>query len=352
VSGEALAVIVLAFRACTEALCCWQVRLDDGTSYQEERGAEATFAIPRQGLYFEARAARGICSDPGVWSDWSRFDWLHTTDFDADGEVGLADLGAIGSAFRSDFRRFPDATEYFYCLRPGEGAADDLVPPPHPSPPALEEIASGGSSAASVVATATALRAEVGARYVSAIATKPHTEVTGVSGLGLVWTPVRSQCSGRRQTGVSVWQARGEPIADGIITATLSSAPIEAVIAASRYSGNAVVGTVVSGNTLGASGACSGGSDADAYAVDLDTTGTDSLVHVWVAMRLREHFSGTGFAERLEIHQGSRAGDRAGLVLAEGGVGSPMRVGVTGSFDSTVDWAVVAMEIRQPMASE
>jgi hypothetical protein len=109
---------------------------------------------------------------------------------------------------------------------------------------------------------------------------------------------------------------------------------------------------VASGNTLGASGACGGGADADAYALELDTTDANSLVQVWVAMRQQEHFPGAGFAERMEIHQGSRSGDEAGLALAEGVPGAATRVSLAGNFSSSVDWAVVAMEIRRPEASE
>lgn len=332
VSGDLLAVIALAFRSCTEPLCYWEVRLDDGTVYRNEQGPEASFEIPRQGFYF--------------------------------------DLAAASHALRSELGRYPDATEYSYCLPAGERvAAPEIVPPP-PAPEvippeeippevippeeippeeiALEEIATGGSSALPVVVTDTPLHADDGALYLAAVASKPYTAVTNVSGLGLVWTPVGSQCGGRRQTEVSVWQARGEPTEDGIVTATLSSVPAETLIAASRYSASAVVGSVVSGNTRGAAGACDGGTDADAYALELDTTEADSLVQVWVAMRSREHFPGPGFAERLEAHQGSRAGDQAGLALAESAVLTPTRVDVSGSFSSIVDWAVVAVEIRRP----
>ena len=44
-----------------------------------------------------------------------------------------------------------------------------------------------------------------------------------VSGLGLAWTLLRSQCSGRNHTAVEIWQAQGIPSADGIVTATFAS---------------------------------------------------------------------------------------------------------------------------------
>ena len=47
--------------------------------------------------------------------------------------------------------------------------------------------------------------------YLAAIAMKPHATVATVSGLGLSWSPLRAQCSGRSQTGAEVWMARGRP---------------------------------------------------------------------------------------------------------------------------------------------
>lgn len=118
-SGEALVVVALALRACTGPLCCWEVRLDDGTLYRDEQGAEARFEIPRQGSHFEVRAAPGTCSDPGVWSDWTRFAWLHPTDLDGDGVVGAPDLAL--SAGSHQLGHVPAATDYSYCL-PAEPA--------------------------------------------------------------------------------------------------------------------------------------------------------------------------------------------------------------------------------------
>ena len=369
---DLLAVIALAFRACAEPLCCWEVRLDDGTLYRDEQGSEARFEIPRQGYFFEARAALGSCADPDLWSGWRRFDWMHPADANADGTVGLDDHRAMTLALWSESGRRPEATDYFYCLQAGEDSVvpPEIVPPPEVMPPEeippevtppeeippqeidLEEIASGGSSAAAVAATETPLRAEPGALYLAAVSSKPHAEVTNVSGLGLSWTPVRSQCAGRSQTGVSVWQASGEPTQDEVVTATLSQVATETVIAASRYSAGAVLGGVVSANTRGVDGACSGGVDHFAYGLELETTEADSLVQAWLAMRHREHTPGPGFAEPLEVHRGTR-GDVAGLALASGdAAGPPSRVDVSGRFSFIVDWAAVVVEIARPPALE
>jgi hypothetical protein len=118
VSGEALVAIALASRACLGPLCCWEVRLDDGTLYQDEQGPEARFEIPRQGRYFEVRARPGTCGESGVWSDWSRVEWLHPTDIDADGVVGLPDYSGATSRVEDELGRIPEASEYLYCRQP------------------------------------------------------------------------------------------------------------------------------------------------------------------------------------------------------------------------------------------
>ena len=92
-----------------------------------------------------------------------------------------------------------------FSLEPGTGATT-----------ALEEIQSGASSASSSVSTSVPVAGVVGDLYLAAISFKRNASVIGVSGLGLTWSPVRTQCGARGQTGVSVWQARGLATADGV----------------------------------------------------------------------------------------------------------------------------------------
>jgi hypothetical protein len=101
----------------------------------------------------------------------------------------------------------------------------------------LQEIRTGKSASASAVSTTTSLAAVDDDLYLVAIATKPHATVTSVTGLGLAWSPLRSQCSGRGQTGIAVWQARGRPTSNGVVTATFSAPVRNAVLTVSRYAG-------------------------------------------------------------------------------------------------------------------
>jgi hypothetical protein len=211
-----------------------------------------------------------------------------------------------------------------------------------------QETQTGGASNTTTVTTAANLTGVSGDLYLVAIATKPYVAVSTVSGLGLSWTLVQAQCGGRSQTGVTVWMALGVPSGNGSVTATLAKVTGNAVITVSRYSGVNIavsLGNVMSGNTVGINGACSGGTDTAAYALTLPMTVDGSVVYGAVAIRNRTHTPGTGYTEQAEIHQGS-GGDMAGLAVEGNSVAVAAPVTVNGLFSNSVDWAVVAVEIK------
>jgi len=240
-------------------------------------------------------------------------------------------------------------------IEKAQGAAvildDDSEPPPPPPPgtgPVREETITGSSASSSSVSTGAPLGAGSEQLYLAAVSFKSNTTVTSVSGLGLAWSPVRQQCGGRSQTGIALFQARGSPSAGGVVTANLAATASNAVIAVTRYSGTSgsgTIGNVVSANTNGTSGACSGGIDTASYGMSLATGASNSLVFVAAAMRSKDHTPGAGYTEIVETYAGS-GGSTAGTSLADRLVASAGNATVNGSFDGTVDWAVVAAEIR------
>jgi len=224
--------------------------------------------------------------------------------------------------------------------------------PPSGSTVTFEEAKTGGSIGVSSVTTSGSLTAVNDHLYLAAISMKSFVSVSTVSGLGLTWTRVRSQCAGRNQTGVEVWMAQGSPSASGTVTAALSGPPKTAVILVCRYSGADAanpIGAMVSGNTTGTSGSCSGGSDNSSYSFNLTTTVSGSVVYGAAGMRNKTHTPGAGYTERAEFILGSSS-DGAGLAVEDKTVASPSTVAVDGSFSSTVDWAVIAIEIKPPSA--
>jgi uncharacterized repeat protein (TIGR02543 family) len=215
---------------------------------------------------------------------------------------------------------------------------------------AHEETRTGGSSDSRTVTTSANLIAANGELYLAAISTKPKIAANNVTGLGLTWTLVQNQCSGRNNTGIEVWMAQGTPGGDGAVTATLASAAKNAVIVVSRYSGVATtspIGEVVSGNTNGVNGSCFDGVNTRSYALNLTTSAGGAVAYGAVAMRMRTHTPGAGYTERGEFTQvGSVTGNAAGVAVQDKSVASPSAVIVDGRFNSLVDWAAVALEIR------
>jgi hypothetical protein len=177
------------------------------------------------------------------------------------------------------------------------------ISPPQ-DPVTFEEVQTGTASSSASVSTSVPLTAAADHLYLASVSYRPDASVTGVSGLGLTWSLVDEQCAGASETGVSVWQALGTPTGDQVVTATLASSVSRAVLAVSRYSevqtSSAVAG-VVSGNTNGLEGSCSGGSDTSSYSFNVPTTASGSRVYGTVAKRQRSHTPGS------EIH-GTRRG--------------------------------------------
>ncbi|MDZ7361895.1 MAG: T9SS type A sorting domain-containing protein [candidate division KSB1 bacterium] len=218
---------------------------------------------------------------------------------------------------------------------------------------AHEETQTGGSSDSPIVKTSTSLTAISGQLYLAAISTRPKVSVQSVSGLGLTWTLVKTQCSGRNNTGVEVWKALGTPSANDTVTATLAGVPTNAAIAVSRYSGVdgvSPIGNTISGNTNGPNGACSGGVDSNAYSLNLVTTMNGAMVYGAATMRSKTHIRGAGYTERVEFHQGAVNNTMTSIAIEDQTFPSPGTVVVDGSFNASVDWAVVALEMKPQLA--
>ncbi len=212
-----------------------------------------------------------------------------------------------------------------------------------------EETRTGGSSSSTTVKTSTALTAVGGQLYLAAISTRPKVSVTSVSGLGLSWTLVKAQCSGRNATSIEVWKAFGTPSGNDTVRATLASAPNNAALAVSRYSGVesvAPIGNFISGNTIGLNGACSGGVDTSFYSFNLTTTANNAMIYGAAAMRAKTHAPGAGYTERAEILQGGVSNTAASVAIEDQTFATAGTNIINGTLSSNVDWAVVALEMR------
>jgi hypothetical protein len=148
---------------------------------------------------------------------------------------------------------------------------------------------------------------------------------------------------------IPVWMAQGSPNGSGPVTATLSGTPSNAAIAVSRYSGanqTNPIGNIVSGNSNGVDGGCSGGTDGNAYNVNLSTTVSGSVVVGAIAMRNRSHTPGAGYTERVEFITLGGGGSATSVASMDRTVASPSSVTVDGTFSKKVDYAVIGVEIK------
>jgi len=221
---------------------------------------------------------------------------------------------------------------------------------PGDEPPTVSEVrhvqtVTGAAGAATSVATSTGISAGADL-YVVAVSTKPYEPVASVSGLGLDWLPVTDRCSGRGQTGVSIWRSHGQPSGPGTVTATFATAAGQAVIAVSRYSGvdlAAPIGSVIGANSNGTNGACVGGVDGLTWAIAL-AADAGSAPYGAVAHRNRAHTPGFGFHERAEIFAGA-GGEAASVSVLDTTVEQAQVLTVHGLFEDEVDWAAVVVEI-------
>jgi uncharacterized repeat protein (TIGR02543 family) len=218
-----------------------------------------------------------------------------------------------------------------------------------------EETVAGGSTELTTVATATSVTGINGHFYLAAISSsKPNPAVSSISGLGLSWSRLATQCSGRNNTIVEIWKGTGTPSGNGVVTATLAEEPSNAVIVVSRYSGVDAafpIGNMITSNTMGVNGTCGSGSDNKTYSLSLTTTTSGAMIYGAAAMRNRTHTPGAGYAERIEILQGSsESSSSASLAIQEKHVADAGAAILNGTFSGSADWAVAGLELRPQLA--
>ncbi|MGH7452588.1 MAG: FlgD immunoglobulin-like domain containing protein [bacterium] len=168
-----------------------------------------------------------------------------------------------------------------------------------------------------------------------------------VTGLGLNWTLVKSICSGNSNTTVTATVEFGNT----------TIAPVRAaVIAVSRYSGVVPpdggmnpIGNVISSNVGGITSSTTfsgcNGLPSNAYSFNLTTTVNGAVVFGAAAMKSRTHTPGVGYTEQAEKTQASST-YTSSIAVQDKTVAAAGAVTVNGSFNDTVDWAVVALEIK------
>jgi hypothetical protein len=187
--------------------------------------------------------------------------------------------------------------------------------------------------------------------YVVAVAARGVRSVESVAGMGLAWTRVSGQCSGRGQTSVEVWRGTGEP-ASGPVIARLDGDAASAVITALRFSGAdpwATVGGVLAANSNGPGGACQGGTDGTAIALPLGGVDAGSGAFAFVAMRTAWP-TAEGGASVVDSRWWGTGADVTGLGVIGRTATSAGPTTLEAGLDRPTDWAAIAIEI-QPLGT-
>ena len=186
--------------------------------------------------------------------------------------------------------------------------------------------------------------------YLASITTNDNRDVTGVTGLGLTWTQVVEQCSGRGQERTEIWRSTIGSPSTGTVTATLGAGEEGLVISVSRFSGidtTSPIGNTGRANTFGqGSTTCSGGSDTTTYSTDITTTVDNAMIYGAVSLEERSHTAGFGYTEIDERNSGTSATNTAGLATERKIQVYPGATIANGSFPANVDWSSAAVEIK------
>jgi hypothetical protein len=183
-----------------------------------------------------------------------------------------------------------------------------------------------------------------GELYVAAIATKPFASVTSViGGPSTKWERAAFQCGEDNQTGIEVWFAKKTTdVVTNFVTASLSSAPSapkNAVVAVSVYTGVSAIGNVVYANSNGGRGSCDDGGDGtNEFSLEV-LPHTGGLTYGAIAVRQRTVYPGDGNVVLATVRSGDE-GDAAALTVLE----SRTNV-LRGTLNAPTGWALIGGEL-------
>jgi prepilin-type N-terminal cleavage/methylation domain-containing protein len=229
-----------------------------------------------------------------------------------------------------------------------------VVPTATPSPtpisgsvPAYVDTVTGIASSGTAVTTSGSVTASANTLYLAAVSSRGNINVNSVTGLGLTWTQIVTQCTSAGSGRVSVWRAYGSPASSSTVTANLAIATTGFNVAVSRFTNvDSVnpIGNVVAANYLGVSGACSGGATANNFAVNLPS-GANTIAYGALMARNSTFTGGGGFTVIANTIAGTSSNaSRQGVEIQN--IPTAQSTTVNGTFSVAVDWAAIAVEIQ------
>ena len=178
--------------------------------------------------------------------------------------------------------------------------------------------------------------------------------VSSVTGLGLTWTQLTSQCSGVavNQHRYDIWYAIGAATT-GNVTVTFSTTVNEGNAYITRWGSVDTadpIGQIAAYNTNGSAGACTGGVASDDATGSMTVEGTQSVVvAAAVTDELTIYTMTGGWTEIVNYGGGSAEAFYLEYRSAQPGA---LTFGAANNLSGADQWAMVAVEIRgEPIAA-
>jgi len=220
------------------------------------------------------------------------------------------------------------------------------------TPSVVEETSSGFQDRNTVtsVTTSESILGVSNNLYLTSISVNPKIDVQLVSGMGLAWLPLESQCGALGGSQTEVWWAIGDDsTTDGAVTANLSAGAKSMVVSTSRISGinsENPFGSIVSGNN-NEDGSCSGGTVSDNYNFEVNIGNQNSMLFGAVGASYEQngyqHSPGPGFNEI--FHHVTKFND-VGLSVVQKPDLPMSTTSLDGTFSQLRDWHVIGIEIK------
>lgn len=180
--------------------------------------------------------------------------------------------------------------------------------------------------------------------YLAAISRRnDSSDVTGVSGLGLTWTPIGDVIGNSGQTRLSVWRGVGVPTGNSTVTAMFSQLATNSVISVARFDNVDLASPIENSETLNDT------SNTSSYSDSINGT-VKGMLATFVSMRQRLHTAGSGATEQEEVRTGTTLSD-ASLATNTLSLASTGSHAYSGTLDGNVGWSVIALTLR-PKASD
>lgn len=179
--------------------------------------------------------------------------------------------------------------------------------------------------------------------------------ISSVAGMGLTWGLWTTQCGARDQLYHAMYTAVGDGGASGAVTVTFSGNTNGAALSVSSYSGVDLGfnGAGESYNTLGSTGACTGGTDDDDATGTITTTADNSYVVASFATRNRTMTDTSTWTVRTGDLAGGAGGDIQTLSVEDkliAAAGSAT-CGGADNLSGTADWSLIAIELQELVAT-